>query len=279
MIFLFGWTLASSRLIPPNLTISWTREWSSVTCSMEPAWITYSLLSPTLAAVSSLPSTHAATTVVPIPENRSSDPACRAITSFALRIARELAQYNIMLMEEPCPPDNLAVLAEIRSRSPIPISAGERVYTKFGFEELFSRNAVDIAQPDIFHAGGMFESKKIAAMAEARHIPVSFHNPSGPVSNAAILQLAACTPNFLIHEIMLTDGTFRRRISNECVEFEKGFIRIPDRPGLGIEVNESVLSEYPYRPRNLRHYTGHVTDIRPKGDAVCYFKGMENETF
>ena len=85
----------------------------------------------------------------------------------ALRIARELQQYNIMLMEEPCPPDNLAVLAEIRSRSPIPISAGERVYTKFGFEELFSRNAVDIVQPDIFHTGGMFESKKIAAMAEA----------------------------------------------------------------------------------------------------------------
>lgn len=197
----------------------------------------------------------------------------------ALRIAQELRQYEIMLMEEPCPPDNLSVLAEIRSKSPVPISAGERVYTKFGFDDLFARNAVDIVQPDIFHAGGMFESKKIAAMAEARHIPVSFHNPSGPVSNAAILQLAACTPNFLIHEIMLTDGTFRKHISNECVEFEKGFIRIPDSPGLGIEVNESVLSEYPYRPRNLRHYTGHVTDIRPKGDAVCYFKGMENETF
>ncbi len=197
----------------------------------------------------------------------------------ALRIARELAQYNIMLMEEPCPPDNLAVLAEIRSRSPIPISAGERVYTKFGFEELFSRNAVDIAQPDIFHTGGMFESKKIAAMAEAKHIPVSFHNPSGPVSNAAILQLAACTPNFLIHEIMLTDGSFRKRITDECVEFDRGCIRIPNRPGLGIEVNESVLAEYPYKPRNLRHYTGNVTDIRPKGDTVYYFKGLEHETF
>ena len=184
-----------------------------------------------------------------------------------------------MLMEEPCPPDNLAVLAEIRSRSPIPISAGERVYTKFGFEELFSRNAVDIAQPDIFHTGGMFESKKIAAMAEAKHIPVSFHNPSGPVSNAAILQLAACTPNFLIHEIMLTDGSFRKRITDECVEFDRGCIRIPNRPGLGIEVNESVLAEYPYKPRNLRHYTGNVTDIRPKGDTVYYFKGLEHETF
>ena len=197
----------------------------------------------------------------------------------ALRIARELQQYNIMLMEEPCPPDNLSVLAEIRSRSPVPISAGERVYTKFGFEDLFSKNAVDIAQPDIFHTGGLFESKKIAAMAEAKHIPVSFHNPSGPVSNAAILQLAACTPNFLIHEIMLTDGSFRKRITNECIEFEKGFLRIPDRPGLGIDVQESVLAEYPPKPRNLRHYTGDLTDIRPKNDTIYYFKGLEHETF
>ena len=102
-------------------------------------------------------------------------------------------------------------------------------------------------------------------MAEAKHIPVSFHNPSGPVSNAAILQL--------------TDGSFRKRITDECVEFDRGFLRIPDRPGLGIEVNESVLAEYPYKPRNLRHYTGNVTDIRPKDDTVYYFKGLEHETF
>lgn len=197
----------------------------------------------------------------------------------ALRIARELRQYHIMLMEEPCPPDNLSVLAEIRAKSPVPVSAGERVYTKFGFEDLFSRNAVDIVQPDVFHAGGMSEARKIAAMAEAKHIPVSFHNPSGPVSNAAILQLAACTPNFMIHEIMLTDGSFRRRITDETVEFDNGFIRIPDRPGLGIEVNESILAEYPYKPRNLRHFTGNVTDIRPKNDTIYYFKGLEHETF
>ncbi len=192
----------------------------------------------------------------------------------ALKIAQELRQYNIMLLEEPCPPDNLAVLAEIRSKSPVPISAGERVYTKFGFQDLFERNAVDIVQPDIFHAGGIFESKKIAAMAEAKHIPVSFHNPSGPISNAAILQLAACTPNFLIHEIMLTDGSFRKRLTDEEVIFENGFIRIPGKPGIGIEVNEDVLAEYPYKPRNLRHYTGNVTDIRPADDTVYYFKGI-----
>ena len=197
----------------------------------------------------------------------------------ALKAARELAQYRVMLMEEPCPPDNLSVLAEIRAKSPVPVSAGERVYTKFGFQDLFEKNAVDIVQPDIFHAGGIFEAKKIAAMAEARHIPISFHNPSGPISNAAILQLAACTPNFLIHEMMLTDGPFRSRITDEEVVYEAGALRIPDRPGLGIEVNEEALADYPYQPRNLRHYTGNLTDIRPKNDTVFYFKGLENETF
>ena len=96
---------------------------------------------------------------------------------------------------------------------------------------------------------------------------------------AMVLALAACTPNFLIHEMMLTDGSFRKRITDEEVVFENGDLLIPDRPGLGIEVNEEVLSEYPYRPRNLRHYTGNVTDIRPKGDTVFYFKGLENERF
>ena len=197
----------------------------------------------------------------------------------ALAIAREFRQYNVMLLEEPCPPDNLSVLAEIRSKSPVPVSAGERVYTKFGFQELFEKNAVDIVQPDIFHTGGVFEAKKIAAMAEAKHVPVSFHNPSGPISNAAILQLAACTPNFLIHEMMLTDGSFRKHITDEEVVFENGDLVIPDRPGLGIEVNEAELAKHPYRPRNLRHYTGNVTDIRPKDDTVFYFKGLENERF
>lgn len=82
-------------------------------------------------------------------------------------------------------------------------------------------------------------------MCEASHIPVSYHNPSGPVSNAAILQLAACVPNFLIHEIMLTDGSFRLNISNESVYFHDGYIAIPDKPGFGIELNEEEIQKRP----------------------------------
>jgi galactonate dehydratase len=192
----------------------------------------------------------------------------------AINISRELAQFKPMLMEEPCPPDNFDAMAKVREKSTVPISGGERVYTKFGFQDYFSKKAVDIVQPDIFHTGGIMESKKVAAMAEANHIPVSFHNPSGPISNAAILQLAACVPNFLIHEIMLTDGIFRKNMSDEEVVFDDGYIMIPDKPGLGIELNEKEILKRPYHPRNLRHYTGNLTDIRPKGESVYYFKGI-----
>ncbi len=197
----------------------------------------------------------------------------------AVEISKELAQYKIMFLEEPCPPDNIDSTAWVRDHSSIPIAAGERCYGKYPFQELFSKNAVDFAQPDVFHIGGMLEGKKVAAMAEAKHIPVSFHNPSGPISNAAILQLAATIPNFVIHEIMLTDGKFRKDITTEEVVFDDGYIMIPDKPGLGIDVNVEEVLQRPYKPRNLRHYYGTVTDIRPKGDCVYYFKNLEDKDF
>ena len=194
----------------------------------------------------------------------------------ALNISRELAQYKPLFMEEPCVPDNMDSTAYVRSRSQVPIAAGERGYGIYAFEEILENRCVDYLQPDIFHAGGMMTGKKVAAMAEAKHIPVSFHNPSGPISNAAILQLAATVPNFYIHEIMLTDGSFRRQVSTEEVHFKNGFIAINNKPGLGIDLNEDVLLAHPYKPRNLRHYVGTVTDIRPKGDTVYYFKELEH---
>lgn len=192
----------------------------------------------------------------------------------AIQISRELAPFKPMLMEEPCPPDNIDAIAKVKANSHVPIAAGERVYGIYAFDQLFSRDAVDIAQPDMFHTGGMMECKKIAAMAEAKHIPVSFHNPSGPISNAAILQLAAATPNFLIHEIMINDGSFRKAITDEEVVFRDGCILIGDKPGLGIDVNIEAVEARPYHPINLRHYTGALTEIRPKDDTIFYFKGI-----
>ena len=84
-------------------------------------------------------------------------------------------------------------------------------------------------------------------------------------------------PNFLIHEIMLTDGSFRKNITNEKVVFEDGFIKINDCVGLGIEINEDILGDYPYKPRNLRHYNNALTNIRPLDDNNYYFEGIGNK--
>jgi len=194
----------------------------------------------------------------------------------AIEISKEMAPFKPMFMEEPVPPDNMGSLAYVRYKSMVPIAAGEHIYSKYMFREAFQKGALDYAQPDVFHTGGILEAKKIVAMTEANHIPISFHNPSGSISNAAILQLAACVSNFFIHEIMITDGSFRFEITDEEVVFNDGFIKIPgDKPGLGIDVNINAVLSRPYTPRDLRHYTGTLTDIRLKDDTIYYFKGLE----
>ncbi|MBR2467330.1 MAG: galactonate dehydratase [Clostridia bacterium] len=181
----------------------------------------------------------------------------------ATRIAKELEQFRPMFFEEPVPPDNLEALAAVRAKSPVPISAGERLYSRWDYRKLFDIRAADYIQPDISHAGGISELKKIAAEAETHYIPFAPHNPSGPVANAATLQLAAACPNFCILEIMYSDVEWRGDVTTESLEYADGYIKIPDRPGLGIEINEEECLKHPYKPHTLRHYTGQLTNIRP----------------
>lgn len=187
-----------------------------------------------------------------------------------IKIAKELEQFKPMWFEEPVPPNNLEALKAVREKSPVAISAGERLYTRFDYNELFRTRACDYIQPDVSHAGGIMELKKIAAIAEANYIPFAPHNPSGPIANAATLQLAACCPNFCILEIMYSDVEYRKYITNENLVYENGRIRIGDKPGLGIELNEEECLKHPYVEHNLRHYTGALTDIRPP-KTVFYF--------
>ena len=180
-----------------------------------------------------------------------------------IKIAQEMAPFKPMLLEEPVPPNNLQALKAVREKSPVPISAGERLYTRYDYNELFRLRAADYIQPDVSHAGGIMELKKLAGIAEAHYIPFAPHNPSGPVANAATLQLAACCPNFCILEIMYSDVDYRKLITNENLIFENGRMKIGDRPGLGIEINEEECLKHPYVEHNLRHYTGALTEIRP----------------
>lgn len=107
-------------------------------------------------------------------------------------------------------------------------------------------------------------------MAESHHLPLCPHNPIGPIANAVTLQLAACTPNFYILETMSSDVPWRNQITTEQVQLENGLMKISDAPGLGIDLHEEAITKYPYEARDLRHYNGKLTEIRPD-NANGYF--------
>ena len=178
---------------------------------------------------------------------------------------------RILWFEEPIPPDDKKGIAWVRSKISTPVSGGERLYSRFEYADYLRMECADFWQPDVSHAGGIMEVRKIASMAEAHYIPVCPHNPSGPVANAATLQLAACTPNFYLLETMSSDIPWRADVSTERVKFENSEMFIPDLPGLGIDINEEEIAKHPYECRNLRHYVGTLTDIRP-ADSKGYFR-------
>jgi galactonate dehydratase len=190
--------------------------------------------------------------------------------SAAVKIAAELAQFKPMFFEEPVPPDSLDALKEVRRKSPVAIAAGERLYSRWDYMPLFEKRAADFIQPDVSHAGGIMELKKLAAQAECHYVGFAPHNPSGPVANAATLQLAACCPNFSMLEIMYDDVAYRKDVANEHLSYSGGYMEIPGGPGLGVEINESECLKHPYRRHELRHYDGALTDIRPP-ETARYF--------
>ncbi len=188
----------------------------------------------------------------------------------AVRIGHALEAFGVLWFEEPLPPDNFEALAEVKRRIRVPIAAGERLYSRYDYRAFLQLGCADFIQPDVSHAGGILEVKKIGAMAESHHLPLCPHNPIGPIANAATLQLAACTPNFYILETMSSDVPYRNQITTEQVRLENGLMKISDAPGLGIDLHEEAIARYPYEPRDLRHYNGKLTEIRPD-NANGYF--------
>lgn len=188
----------------------------------------------------------------------------------AMRIAHALEPFNILWFEEPVIPDTIEAMADLRSRVRVPLSFGERLYGAWAFRTLIESRAADFVQPDVSHAGGISELRKIAALVETHHVPFCPHNPSGPVANAATLQLAASQPAFYLLETMANDVPYRRDICDEAVSIQDGCMVIGDRPGIGVEINEAEIAKHPYAPISLRHYKGTLTSIRPS-DAKPYF--------
>ncbi|MFA6175253.1 MAG: galactonate dehydratase [Phycisphaerae bacterium] len=195
----------------------------------------------------------------------------------ARRIARALEDYDILWLEEPLIPGNLENYARLRAGTRTPLSLGERLYTRWDFREVFEKGCAEFIQPDVSHAGGIWELRKIAAMAEMWQIGFCPHNPSGPVANAATLQLAACTPNFSFLETMATDVPWRSEVAMETCHLVDGEMTIPDAPGLGVEINEAALARFPYQVHDLRHYSGDLTMIRPVDAAQTFSQDAEDD--
>jgi galactonate dehydratase len=154
-------------------------------------------------------------------------------------LIKALEPYQPMFIEEPVNCQQVEVMADIARGTHLPIATGERIFTKWGFREILEKNAASILQPDLCHAGGITECRLIAGMAEAYYAAIAPHNPLGPISLAAGLQLAASIPNFLCQEqASLGVGYIKKPF-----EVKNGYVDIPTGPGLGVELDEDALAD------------------------------------
>jgi len=158
----------------------------------------------------------------------------------AMLLVKAYEPYQPLFIEEPVQCQNVDVLAEIARKTHLPIATGERIFTKWGFREILEKGAATILQPDLCHAGGITEGRLIAGMAEAYYATMAWHNPLGPISLAAGVQLAAAIPNFLIQE---GAGVLRpgEGVLKQPFEVKDGFLILPTGPGLGVELDDNYL--------------------------------------
>lgn len=164
-------------------------------------------------------------------------------------LAKELEQYHLMFIEEPVLCENYEAFKEITKYTSTPIATGERLFTRWDFKKIFQQGVVDIIQPDLSHAGGILECRKIAAMAEAYDMAVAPHCPLGPIALASCIQLDACTPNVFIQEqslkIHYNQGSdLLDYLSDKSVfDYKNGVVNLPQKAGLGIEIDEKFVKK------------------------------------
>jgi galactonate dehydratase len=168
----------------------------------------------------------------------------------AVILAKELEPHNLLFYEDPVGPESIDALDYVARHVNIPIATGERTYNMWQFKELIDRKTVSLIRPDISLAGGFTHCKKIAALAEASFVGVFPHLMGSPVNTAAQVQLDAAIPNYVLQESNIIRPPLSE-IVDQPVKLERGYVVVPDRPGIGVEIDEDVLTEYPYRPRKI----------------------------
>ncbi|WP_457322281.1 galactonate dehydratase, partial [Stenotrophomonas sp. P5_B8] len=186
-------------------------------------------------------------------------------------LMRELSPFGLMFIEEPVLSEHLEAIPELAALSPAPIALGERLYSRYDFKRVLQAGGVDILQPDPSHSGGITETRKIAAMAEAYDVAIALHCPLGPIALAANLQLDAVCYNAFIQEQSLgihynaSNDLLDYLVDRSPFDYNEGFVKIPNGPGLGIEINQVYVDERAaegHRWRNpiWRHADGSVAE-------------------
>ena len=160
-------------------------------------------------------------------------------------LALELAKYRPYFLEDPLVPDSIQRMGDLQRSIPVPIATGERLHTIWEFNELLAAGGCRFIRPDVCMVGGLTHAKKIAAIAEAYHVGVIPHNPLSPVSTAACVQLDACIPNFALQEYTGEDVPPKSTILKQPLVREGGYLLVPNRPGIGVELDKDVVREYP----------------------------------
>lgn len=172
-------------------------------------------------------------------------------TSGAIRLAKQLEPFDPLWFEEPVPPENPREMARVARQTSIPVATGERLTTKYEFARVLENQAASILQLNLGRVGGILEAKKIAALAETYYAQIAPHLYCGPVVGAANIQIATCTPNFLILEGIQQWGGFHADILKKPIKWENGYVIPPTEPGLGVELNEEVALAHPYTDKYL----------------------------
>ncbi|MCT4556016.1 MAG: mandelate racemase/muconate lactonizing enzyme family protein [Pelagimonas sp.] len=181
-------------------------------------------------------------------------------TSGALRLGQAIAPYQPLWFEEPVPPDNIPAMAQVAQGQPVPVATGERLSTKAEFAQVLRQGAASILQPALGRAGGIWEAKKIATLAETYNAQMAPHLYAGPIEWAANIQLAVSIPNLLIAETIETP--FHDALIKSSMRVEGGYVTAPTAPGLGIEVDEALARAHPY--------TGDGLHLQMQ-DAPCHY--------
>ena len=172
-------------------------------------------------------------------------------TASAIRLAKRLEKFDPMWFEEPVPPENFEEMGKVALSTTIPIATGERLTTKYEFSKILQTQGASILQMNLGRVGGILEAKKISGLAETHYAQIAPHLYCGPIVGAANIQISTCSPNFLILEGIKNWKDFYSDILKEPIEWKKGYVIPPNKPGLGVELNEEVANKHTYKGEKL----------------------------